>query len=143
MTGSTPHAALEPAYRRTLYRVFVPGGAIDLQIGHRCPALDRLLAASGYDRWAFLTAWNPRSTPLPVWRNAMRSRHLARTLRALGWRFLPGLGVSQEPGWRPEVSMLVLGMPAARALRIARGFGQYAIVAGRRGGRGHLLWCRE
>jgi hypothetical protein len=136
-------AALEPAYRRTVYRAFAPGGAVDLRVGQRCRALDRLLAASGCSDWAFLTAWNPQSKPLPVWRNAMRSRHLARALRALGYRFLPGLGIPREPGWRPEVSLLVLGLPAARALRIARAFGQNAIVAGRRGGRAQLFWCRK
>lgn len=135
--------ALEPAYRRTVYRVFAPGGAIDLRVGYRCPALDRLLAATGCTRWAFLTAWNPLSRPLPVWSNATRSRRLARALHGLGYRFLPGLGIPQEPGWRPEVSLLVLGMPAARALRIARRFGQNAIVAGRRGGRAQLLWCED
>jgi hypothetical protein len=139
----TQRKALEPAYRRTVYRAFAPGGPIDLRIGYRCRALDRLLAASGCTHWAFLTAWNPRSRPLPVWRNATRSRHLAQALHALGCRFLPGLGIPQEPGWQPEVSLLVLGMPAARALRIARGFGQNAVVAGRRGRQTQLLWCRE
>jgi hypothetical protein len=135
--------ALELAYRRTVYRAFAPGGAIDLRVGHRFPALDRLLAAAGCSRWAFLTAWNPRSRPLPAWRNATRSRRLARALRARGYRFLPGLGIPLEPGWGAEVSLLALGMPAARALRIARNFGQNAIVAGRRGGRVQLLWCKD
>ena len=135
--------ALELAYWRTVYRAFAPGGAIDLRVGHRFPALDRLLAVTGCTRWAFLTAWNPRSRPLPAWRNAARSRRLARALQARGYRFLPGLGIPLEPGWRPEVSLLALGMPAARALRIARSFGQNAIVAGRRGGRAQLLWCEN
>lgn len=143
MTKIAPRAALEPAYRGTVYRVFAPGGAVDLRPENRSPSLDRLLAAVGCRRWAFLTAWNPHSMALPVWRNATRSRDLARALRSHGYRFLPGLGIPLEQGWKPEVSLLVLGIPSARALRIARRFRQNAIVVGRRGGRARLLWCED
>lgn len=138
-----PCGTLEAAYQRTLYRVCVPGGGtLDVRIGQRCRPLDRLLAARACRRWAFVTAWNPGSVPLPAWRNAARSRRLARALEYLGYRFLPGLGAPEQQTWKPEVSLLVLGMPLARALRIGRQFGQNAIVAGRRGRAAELFWCR-
>lgn len=143
MRRPVPRETLEAAYLRTVYRVATPdGGGLDLRIGERCRALDRLLAARACRRWAFVTAWNPGSEPFPIWRNAARSRHLAHALGRLGYRFLPGLGVPGEGSWKPEVSLLVLGMPVARALRIGRQFGQNAIVAGRRGGASALFWCR-
>lgn len=143
MRRSAPRETLEAAYLRTVYRVSIPdGGALDLRIGERCQPLDRLLAAHDCRRWAFVTAWNPRSQPLPIWRNAARSRQLAHALAGLGYRFLPGLGVPTERSWKPEVSLLVLGMPVANALRLGRQFGQNAIVAGRRGGAPELFWCR-
>jgi len=144
VTRNAPREALEAAYRRTLYRVAVPGrGPLDLRVGRRSRRLDRLLAALGCRDWAFVTAWNPGSRSLPAWRNALRSRRLARALERLGYCTLLGLGVADDDRWRSEVSLLVVGMPAARALRIARLFGQNAIVAGRRGGDARLLWCRR
>jgi len=134
--------ALEAAYRRTRYRVSIPrGGALDLRIGRRCPALDRWLRARACRQWAFVTASNPGSRPLPDWRNAARGRGLARAIAAAGFRVLPARGEPEQGGWRAEASLLVLGMPAARAVRLGRQFRQIAIVAGRRGGVAQLCWC--
>jgi len=143
VTSVVSDETLEAAYRHTLYRVLLPGGgALDLRAGCRCPALDRLLATLGCREWAFITAWNPGSRLLPTWRNAARSRRLARALKCLGYRFWPGLGVPEQGSWKPEVSLLVLGMPVAPALRIGRQFGQHAIRAGRRARATELFWCR-
>ena len=134
--------ALEAAYRRTRYRVSIPGGRrLDLRIGQRCPALDRVLSARGYRHWAFVTASNPGSRPLPAWRNGARDRCLARAIAAAGFRVFPGLGEPEQGGWRAEASFLVLGLPAARARRLGRQFRQNAIVAGRRGCDAELHWC--
>jgi hypothetical protein len=54
---------------------------------------------------------------------------------------LPGEGVADDPDWGAEVSLLILGITPARALRLARQFGQYAVVVGRRGDPARLEWC--
>lgn len=135
---------LEAAYRRTRYRVSLPGGgAIELRIGQRSRAVDRVLAVCGYRHWAFVTAANPGSRPLPAWRNQARTQGLARTLVAAGFRALLGFGEPEQGGWIPEASFLVLGMTASRARRLGRQFQQNAIVAGRRGRAGALHWCHS
>jgi hypothetical protein len=133
--------ALERAYRATTYRAFVPGSSpIDLLVGQRSPALDRLLARAGAREWAFMTAWNPASRSLPRWNNAQRQRRLLCLLYGGAWLVLPGAGIPSGQDWLPEASFLVLAIPQGRAARLARMFGQHAIVAGRRGRPANLVW---
>ena len=88
---------------------------MDLRVGRRCPQLDRMLATRACRHWAFVTASNPGSRPLPAWRNAQRTRWLAAPLRRR-YAVLPGLGIPEDRGWQPEVSLLVLGLAPGAAL---------------------------
>ena len=134
--------ALVSAYLATSYRVDAPGGRIVLRIGQRSRPLERVLRRSRAQCWAYVTACNPASRSLSGWRNAARARRLARLAAAWGLRTLPGEGVGEDPAWGAEASLLVLGVAPARAIRLARQFGQYAIVVGRRGAAPRLEWCR-
>jgi hypothetical protein len=129
--------SLERAYLATHYVVFAGGAPLILRIGERNRELDRLLRRHGRRDWAFLTAWNPRSRLLPHWRNAHRQRRLARLFP----QALDGAGIGVDPDWPAEDSLCVLGVAAGRARRTGRLFGQYAILAGTRGGVARLLWC--
>lgn len=140
--GDRAQARLAKAYARTTYRVFAPGARpVDLHSGEASRGLDRLLARHGARDWVFVTAWNPASAALPRWRNARRQRRLLRVLRRMGCVAWPGLGIPGSAGWVAEESVLVPGMARARGLRIARQFGQSAILAGRRGKRATLVWA--
>jgi hypothetical protein len=108
-----------------------------LRVGQRSSILDRLLHRRHTRFWAFLTAWNPRSNWLPLWRNAARQRRLERLCSDV----VSGAGVAADLAWLPEPSLLVLGMAPGRAVRLARLFGQNAILAGARGRPARLLWC--
>lgn len=136
-------ASLAAAYLSTTYRVDAPGGPIQLRVGERCGALDRLLKGRGVRVWAFVTACNPRSRRLPSWRNLARQRQLQALSARLAFRTLPGAGVGDDPAWPPEPSLLIVGIGRARACRLARLFGQNAIVAGRRGRSPELVWCSK
>ena len=134
-------AALERAYRDTTYRVYLPGGAaIDLLPDDRSATLDRLLARTRVREWAFLTAWNPGSRPLPGWRNAMRQRRLLDLLARGAPVVLPAAGIPASLDWAPEDSLFAAGLSRSAALRLARRFGQNAIVAGRCGRPAELVW---
>lgn len=137
--GST--ALLAPVYISTTYRVDAPGGPIALRVGLPSAALDRLLKRRGQRTWAFITACNPHSRRLPGWRNLARQRRLQTLSGQQGFVALSGIGMGDAPGWPPEPSLLLVGIDRARARRIARLFGQNAIVAGRRGGAAELVWC--
>lgn len=124
------------AYLATEYRVHGgPQGPLTLRVGEPSPALDRLLDAEGAHRWAYLTACNPRSQPLPPQENARRLRALEEELGGR-YRLFPGEGVLGA--WR-EASILVLGMDEAEALAAGARWEQNAVVVGRRGGAPALL----
>jgi hypothetical protein len=133
--------ALAEAYRGTTYHVDSPEGPIALRIGVPSPALDRLLERCGADAWAYITAWNPGSRPLPVEENRRRNRALEESLRALGAVTWPGLGVGEDPAWPPEESVLGVRVGRAAAREVGARFGQNAVVVGRRGEPPELLWC--
>lgn len=130
-------SVLESAYRATHYVVFASGAPIILRIGQRNRRFDRLLHRNHAREWAFMTAWNPRSSLLPTWRNAQRQRRLARLFP----RAIVGAGIGEDPHWPAEESLCVLGISTPHARRVARLFGQFAIVAGTRGVAPGLIWC--
>ena len=138
------HAAtLAAAYFSTTYRVDVSAGPIALRVGRHSRALDRLLQRRGLRGWAFVTACNPRSQRLPGWRNLARQRRLQALAERLRFAALPGVGIGDDPAWPPEPSLLIMGIGRARARRLARLFGQNAIVVGRRGRAPELVWCDQ
>jgi len=121
-------AELLAAYRRTEYRVDDAGYALVLRVGVPSEQLRRCHDAFGVTCSAFITAWNPRSTPTPREQNDLAMTRLEQALGAPGCRWLRGEGVDPEEEWPGEPSFLVLGLDEAAALAIARRFDQYAIV---------------
>ena len=134
-------SSLAAAYLATSYCVDAPAGQIWLRVGKRSRNLDRWLRRQNARSWAFITAYNPASRRLPRWRNQGRQRCLHYHIDTLGFIAWPGAGVGDDPTWEPEPSFLVVGIPIDEARRIARRFGQNAIVAGRIGGAPQLVWC--
>jgi hypothetical protein len=133
--------ALVRAYIATSYVVSTPNGRTALRIGQSNPEFERFLRRWRVRSWAFVSGCNPASRRTARWRNVARASRLARITRAWGLRTFPGEGVADDPNWGVEVSLLILGIAPARALRLARQFGQYAVVVGRRGATAHLEWC--
>jgi hypothetical protein len=84
--------------------------------------MDAVLAALGARVACLLSAWNPGSRLLPEGRNARRQAALAARLRRFA--SLPASGAWR--GWR-EAHVLA-ALPPARALHLARLFGQAAIL---------------
>ncbi len=130
------------AYRRTTYVARTPEGELRLRIGRVEPGLDALLARTGAEAWAFVTAWNPGSRPTSPAVNAVRQAELAREVAARGWIALEGEGVGDDGAWPPEPSLLVLGPTREEARALGRRFGQNAVVWAERGGAPVLIDCR-
>lgn len=120
---------LRAAYLATDYRVRLPqGGVAGLRIGEPPPGA--LLALTHGAPWAVITAWNPRSQPMPrVWnRNAQRA--LLADLRACpDVRAIHAAAGVGSDGWR-EPSLLVIGLPADTTRALCSRHGQHAFVAG-------------
>ena len=135
--------AVHDAFARTEFRAQVGRERIAIRVGEPSAALDALLAERGASTWAYVTAWNPHATHLPPAENAKRHDELVRSLAAEARPFFEGEGVGDSGDWPPERSVLVLGIREADALRLARRFGQEAIVAGVRSQPARLVYCGE
>ncbi len=84
---------------------------------------------------------NPASRELQSSENRRRNTQLAKEIRKAGITLVRGVGVPASREWTPEQSFLVFDLSEGDARRLGARFGQYAVVAGRRGGKARLLRC--
>lgn len=137
-------AELEQAYRDTRYWANADGIWLGLAIGCVDPLLERLLEDRRQREWAFITAWNPGSTPRARAENLRAQEGLERRLRDAGHELWVGQGVGPKLAggeqWI-EPSVLVLGLKREPAVALGREFEQVAIVTGLRGRAPELVWC--
>ncbi len=116
-------SALAQAYRTAHYRIDTDPPLV-LRIGEAHPALPALFPQGG----VFLTACNPRSRRLRPAANARRLRALRRAVERLGRAWLPGRGLDPQGLWPDEPGLWIPGLPLDEGLRLARRFGQNALV---------------
>jgi Protein of unknown function (DUF3293) len=128
------------AYCNATYRVDMPDGALDIRIGESSERIDTLLKQQAAQRWAFVTAQNPRSQRTEV-ENEQRRQALKRRVTEMGFVYFEGRGISPANDWPAESSLLIIGIPAAVAGLLGRSFEQFAIVAGELGAPARLLDC--
>jgi len=136
-----PLADLRAAYEKTTYWFDARPLPVAVRIGSRSRALDRMLLGRGASRWAFITAWNPRSDLRPHWYNVARQEQLLRALGRRGWQWLSAVAEGDSAIWPAEPGVLILGMRGPEACRLGRRFRQNAVVVGRLGRVPALLWC--
>lgn len=119
--------ALLEVYRAAHYDVELADGTIaTLRVGHQPPPA--VVEWIGADAFAvYLTACNPGSQPLPEASNATRMTALRNRLRELEARWLEGRGHMPGDAWS-EPSVLVTRAPLTVVDRLARAFGQNAVV---------------
>ncbi|MGA0585771.1 DUF3293 domain-containing protein [Dyella sp. KRB-257] len=134
--------ALLAAYLATDYRIRLPaGGCASLRIG--APMPDALRQLTGDAAWGVITAWNPRSQPMPKAWNRRAQRALLADLRQrediAGIHAAVGVGVD---GWR-EPSLLVIGPDAASLRSLCARLHQHAFVAGEGGTPPRLCWTGD
>jgi hypothetical protein len=120
---------LVQAYSETIFHVFNPSIAIRIDAFH--PKLDQLLIKKGKSQWAFITPYNPASIELKDEENRERLSQLVADLKKYSIHLGEGRGT--DPRWKPEQSVLILGISPAKAKRLGKQYGQYAIVTGSRG----------
>lgn len=126
------------AYNLTEYHVFDP--EIILRIGEHSPLLDSLLDQYHQQEWAFITAFNPQSVILPDDENKLRHAQLKEAVKK--YKSFEGEGVGENPPWKPEQSLLVIGISKTDASNIGIAFDQNAIVVGRIHSPAELLLLR-
>jgi hypothetical protein len=132
---------LEDVYNATTFRVETPDGHTDIRIGTKHPRIDALLSQQKETEWAYITAWNPGSRPLPADQNALAHDNLLQLIRDRGFACYEGDGIPDKEGWAPEGSVWIAGISRHEAAEIGRQFGQNAIAVGHLGEVAELLFC--
>lgn len=124
--------SLIAAYRAARYVVFADNGPI-MRIGEPCPEMDELLEAEDAASAAFVTSFNPRGLPAHEELNQLSFGELCDAADRTGYRIYLGEGNDPQGEWKPEPSLLIVGIPRAEAEAIGRRFHQNAIVFAEKG----------
>ena len=131
---------LESFYLAASYVVDDGGVRFTIRFGDDNEELQHLLSSRGAGTWAFLTAYNPRSQPLPAEQNEARQLELTKLLDQQNYRYLRGRGEGDD--WQ-EPSLFILDIDRGSAVAIGKQFEQNAILWARRGNAPELVWCVE
>jgi Protein of unknown function (DUF3293) len=133
-------AQLEAAYRRTVYEVQTPTGAMLLRIDQHCPRLQAVHAELGVGESVFMTAWNPQSVPQCAARNAVAQARLDQRLALLNLKTWPGWARDPEESWPAEQSLFIAGLDRVTAGKLAAEFAQHAFVHAAMDAVPRLVW---
>ena len=133
-------AALDAAYRQTLYEVFSDQGVIQLRVDVKSPTLNQLLQQYQQTTWALITACNPYSQPLSELENCNRNRALAADLKKLGLPLFNAVGRDESDQWPAEESLFVIGLNRGDAMHMGQKYSQNALLYGEIGNPPELLW---
>lgn len=120
------------AYEKAQYAVFGEPELL-IRIGVPNRDLDELLAAEGAASAAYITAANPRGEARTPWQNEIANAALVQTQTEAGYACFEGEGRDPQGRWRPERSVLVVGISRADAQAVGRAFEQNAILFIERG----------
>lgn len=123
------------AYLNTDYQV--DGLEKPIRVGQINTELDLFCTRSGFQNWAFITAWNPLSVPLSDKENQIRNEMLKSDLSTNS--IFSGRGQDSEGVWPPEESFFIPGINLSEAIELGRKYGQRAIVAGTVGLKASLI----
>lgn len=132
-------SAMAAVFAAATYRVYPPGGAVDIQIGAPAPALTDPLRRAGARGLAIITAWNPGGRHAAPTINRIAQLRLIGELAARGLRPWPAVNEPDDPAWR-EQALAVPANDPGPVLALARRHGQAAIVWQSRGGVARLRW---
>lgn len=117
---------LVQSYLTTTYKIYNP--SISIKIKELSPELDVLLNKYNESRWAFITAHNPFSKVLSDSENMQRHKKLCEVVK--DYTFFEGEGIGEDPKWKPELSLFILGITQENALLVGKTFEQNAIIFG-------------
>ena len=118
---------LVAAYRAARYVVYAESAPV-MRIGEPCPEMDELLEAEDAASAAFITPFNPRGLPAHEEVNELAFGELCDAADRTGHRIYLGEGNDPRGEWKPEASLLIVGIARADAEALGRRFHQNAIV---------------
>jgi len=133
---------LTAVYRRTDYLVFADCGEFVLHIDEYNPLFANFLKTQQADRFALISACNPRSVRHPDDANQLRHQNFCQLMQTNGCLFFPALGRSPDQSWQ-EQSLLLLNLSRETALKWGRYLEQNAILYGENNAIPTLLFCQK
>ena len=134
---------LETAYRATTYRVFLPGGLVELRLDQPSEALRAWLKSSAAREFAILTAHNPDAQPLDAVANMARQSQMELELLEEGFEPYAGENEADNGDWPIEETCCVINIGLAEAIALGAKYGQNAVVHGTMDGVPRLLWIES
>jgi hypothetical protein len=121
-------ADLIASYRAADYQAGAGSATVVLRIDQYSESLSQLLAASGQQSAAFITAYNPCNQSCSFEANQAAQARLRNELSRHASQIIEGMGSDLSGAWPPEQSLLALGVDLATAQALGRQFGQNAVV---------------
>lgn len=115
------------AYRETVYHVFA-SPPFALRVDEQSSELLSYHRSRGVESSAFISAFNPYSSPLSDDENRRRHVEFGRELSEGGISVIEGLGQHPTSGWPGEPSYLLLGVSLETARAIGAKREQNAIL---------------
>jgi hypothetical protein len=116
---------LKKIYLDTTYSVFIDENKYDIKIGKELPPVIQKLVHQENSA-VILTAWNPRSQPLPLSENKSRNKELYSKFK--DHTLYNTLGQGFGSSWSAEESFFILGLSREEAEILAIEYEQYAYV---------------
>lgn len=134
---------LETAYRATTYRVFLPGGLVELRLDQASEAMCAWLTSSAAREFVILTAHNPDARPLDAEANVARQSQMELELLAQGFETYAGENEADSGDWPLEETCCVINIGLAEACALGAKYGQNALLHGTMDGVPRLIWIES
>ncbi len=119
---------LRECYFQTDYRFTYGRKIITIRLETDNLALKKFLEEEGIESWAYITAWNPHSLPMPEYFNRKQQGLLREKVKS--FQLYEGEGKGLLGDWPPEESFFIAGIGRWEACELGREFGQNAILLG-------------
>lgn len=122
---------IEPGLVNVYFQTdFALAGELELvfNVGRASPALDVAMIWRGYERAAFLTAYNPFSRDVGDELNRKAQAAMLSDLERMGLDWIAGEGRDPAGDWPGEPSVLVLGIARQQASELGQAYEQNALV---------------
>jgi hypothetical protein len=116
------------SFEATYFHVSQAKHNFTLRVNEYSPELDALQKDQAIKSSAYITAFNPESTPLTKEQNKARNIMLEKELQQNNYNYLEGYGEDAEGSWSSEESFLVLSINKSDAVVLGDKYGQFAIV---------------
>lgn len=122
-----PHAPIQDVYLRSIYAFTIAGRTTEFTFVRASMPDAPPVTPQPAPTWAIISARNPMSRPLGETDNPKRDNQLLGLLADRGITHAPAEGRSPNGAWH-EPSRLLLDLPRAEALELARRFDQHSII---------------